>query len=145
MVCGPDSLIRELEEVSATLGERVSLHVERFGRPVLTREPPPAPAVGDVDFDAPCDPDGAFTVELRRSGQTIEVGAGETILGAARNLRQGLTFSCSDGYCGTCETAVLAGKPDHRDTVLSPEERAENRTMMICVGRSHTRRLALDL
>lgn len=150
--CGPDGLIREVEELSAAFNGRFELHVERFGRPTLA-EPAAAGAgpdaaageAGGSDFDEPCDPEGPFTVELRQSGLTLEVGAGESILGCARKLRQGLTFSCSDGYCGTCETAVLAGTPDHRDTVLTDDERAENRTMMICVGRSRTRRLALDL
>ena len=150
--CGPDALIREVEDLSAALGSRLELHVERFGRPTLpepgSAEQSPAGdpvATGGSDFTMPCDPDASFTVEMRKSGFVIEVGAGESILGCARKLRQGLTFSCSDGYCGTCETAVLAGTPDHRDTVLSDDERSENKTMMICVGRSRTRRLALDL
>ncbi len=150
--CGPDGLIREVEELSAARGDRYDLRIERFGRPVLPEAVAAAAApnvkTGEADgsgFTTPCNPDGPFTVEFRQSGLVLEVGAGESILGCARKLRQGLTFSCSDGYCGTCETAVLAGTPDHRDTVLTDEERDENRTMMICVGRSRTRRLALDL
>lgn len=149
--CGPDGLIRDVEELAVALGDRLALHVERFGRPILpevnARESDVVDAdeAGGSDFSLPCDPDGPFTVELRLSGHVIAVEAGETILGCARKLRQGLTFSCSDGYCGTCETTVLAGTPDHRDTVLTDEERAGNRSMMICVGRSRTRRLALDL
>ena len=145
--CGPDGLIREVEELCAAVGHGLDLHVERFGRPVL------APAAADVaapetagpDAETPCDPDGPFQVELRQTGVVLDIGPGDSILGRARTARTGLSFSCSDGYCGTCETPVVAGTPDHRDTVLTDDEKADNKTMMICVGRSRTRRLVLDL
>jgi ferredoxin len=54
-------------------------------------------------------------------------------------------YSCAEGTCGTCETAVIEGMPDHRDSVLTDEERAENSCMMICVSRSCGPRLVLDL
>jgi len=47
--------------------------------------------------------------------------------------------------CGACETRVLEGKPDHRDAVLTGEERAFGETMMICVSRARTPWLVLDL
>jgi ferredoxin len=53
--------------------------------------------------------------------------------------------SCREGICGTCETKVLDGRPDHRDSLLSEEERAAGETMMICVGRALGERLVLDL
>jgi pyrrolidone-carboxylate peptidase len=53
--------------------------------------------------------------------------------------------SCAEGTCGTCETAVLGGRPDHRDSVLTEEERRAGDCMMICVSRSCTARLVLDL
>lgn len=53
--------------------------------------------------------------------------------------------SCEDGFCGTCETTVLEGVPEHHDTILSEKERAAGKTMMVCVGRSCTPRLVLDL
>ena len=53
--------------------------------------------------------------------------------------------SCVQGVCGTCETRVLDGVPDHRDVILTPEERAGNRTMMICVSGARTARLVLDI
>jgi ferredoxin len=86
-----------------------------------------------------------FDVELRRSGVTLTVPPGRTLLGVIRAAVAGVDFSCEEGMCGTCETAVLAGVPDHRDSVLSPAERAAGDTMMICVGRSRTARLVLDL
>ena len=53
--------------------------------------------------------------------------------------------SCIQGVCGSCETRVLDGVPDHRDVILTPDERAQNRTMMICVSGAKTQRLVLDL
>ncbi len=53
--------------------------------------------------------------------------------------------SCLEGVCGTCETKVIEGIPDHRDTVLTPAERASNRTIVICCSGSKTSRLVLDL
>ena len=149
--CGPESLIREVEEVCRPLASRLSLHIERFGRPSLPASPndvsPPSGLDNqdDADTSNPCDPDGPFQVELRQSGVVLDVAADESILDCARKVRSGLSFSCSDGYCGTCETSVIAGKPDHRDTVLTDGEKADSRSMMICVGRSRTRRLVLDL
>jgi ferredoxin-NADP reductase len=155
--CGPDHLMAAVEETvaaaAATPGYQAEVYLERFGRPVLT----PAPvteavevpggtetAIAEVDT-AECDPDGPFEVELGVTGKTLTVGAGESILERVREVRSGLTFSCSDGYCGTCETRVLAGRPDHRDDVLTDEEKEASETMMICVGRSKSPRLVLDL
>jgi ferredoxin len=53
--------------------------------------------------------------------------------------------SCQEGTCGTCETAVLAGEVDHRDSLLTPDEQAANDTMFICVSRAACPRLVLDL
>ena len=87
----------------------------------------------------------AFTVELRRSGLILEVAADETILHAVRGAVSGVRSSCGLGTCGTCVTRVLEGVPEHRDVVLSEEERQRNDQMMICVGRSKTPLLVLDL
>lgn len=56
-----------------------------------------------------------------------------------------VNYSCTEGTCGTCETSVLAGEPDHRDSLLTEEDRAANNRMYICVSRSRGRRLVLDL
>jgi ferredoxin len=53
--------------------------------------------------------------------------------------------ACPDGRCGACETRVLEGVPDHRDAVLTAEERALGETMMICVSGARGDRLVLDL
>ena len=57
----------------------------------------------------------------------------------------GVPYDCEKGYCGACETRVLAGTPEHRDSVLTKEERAASRTMMVCVGRCSSDQLVLDL
>jgi ferredoxin len=86
-----------------------------------------------------------FSVRLRRSGMTLEVGADESILEAVERAGLMPAFSCREGACGTCETTVLAGRPDHRDGVLSDDEKARGKTMMICVSRSLDPLLELDL
>jgi tetrachlorobenzoquinone reductase len=56
-----------------------------------------------------------------------------------------LDFDCRDGTCGTCETKVVKGVPEHRDDVLSESERAGNTVMMICVSRAASEELVLEL
>ncbi|MFC9840398.1 PDR/VanB family oxidoreductase [Rhodococcus sp. NPDC127530] len=126
--CGPEPLLQAIESACRER-PHVTLHVERFA-------PKELPAIGD---------NGAFEVELGRSGRTVQVAADETVLDAV--LREGVDadFSCREGTCGTCEVAVLGGTPDHRDSVLSEDEQAENDAMMICVSRSCTPKLILDL
>jgi vanillate O-demethylase ferredoxin subunit len=89
--------------------------------------------------------DSAFTVHLARTGGSIEVPAGRSILECL--LDQGIRVycSCREGLCGSCETKVLSGTPEHRDHVLSEQERAASESMMICVSRSRGEALTLDL
>lgn len=146
--CGPASLIREVEELCAARG--LGCHAELFGRPDLHSHKTVNDAVNSSPVTVPersggFDPDGAFEVEFTESRVTLTVGPDETILGRARALHANLSFSCTEGYCGSCETTVLAGIPDHRDTVLTDDEKAANESMMICVGRSRTPRLVLQL
>ena len=53
--------------------------------------------------------------------------------------------SCREGNCGTCETDITFGEADHRDEVLTAEEKAEQFSMMICVSRAKGDRIGLDL
>ena len=87
----------------------------------------------------------SFQVILARTGRTVDIGEGDTILDVL--LLEGLDVpnSCQQGVCGTCETRVLAGTPDHRDQLLSDAERAAGDIMMICCSRSHTDPRTLDL
>jgi ferredoxin-NADP reductase len=89
--------------------------------------------------------DRPIDLYLEASDITIQVGADETILAAVERNDIGVLSSCRVGTCGTCETSVVEGEPDHRDSVLDEEERARNDCMMICVSRARTRHLVLDL
>src|SRR5690606_15656805 len=86
-----------------------------------------------------------FSVTFARTGDTVSVGASETILECARRLGKVVESSCEEGYCGTCETGIVSGTPDHRDDFLTDDERASGETMMICVSRSARGDLVLDL
>jgi ferredoxin len=84
-------------------------------------------------------------VLLSRSGRTVDVPAGISILKAVEQAGMSVLSSCGEGTCGTCETEVLEGEPEHRDSVLSEAERAAGDIMMICVSRCRGQRLVLDL
>jgi ferredoxin len=88
---------------------------------------------------------GDFEVRLNRSGRSVTVPAGETILDILLDAGINVSFSCTEGHCGTCETKVVDGIPDHRDSFLSDEEKAENSKIMICCSRSRSPVLVLDL
>ena len=125
--CGPETLVKAVE--THCLGWPTGrLHVERF-TPVR---------VADGD-------DTTIEVELALSGRTLTVPPGTPILAAVEEAGVQVLSSCREGTCGTCETTVLAGVPDHRDSLLTEEERAAGDTMMICVSRARTPRLVLEL
>lgn len=117
--CGPEPLLAAVEQRSPA-----RLHVERFKA---------------VDGERT-----SFEVELR-SGRTLVVPADRSILETLEDAGITPLSSCREGTCGTCETGVLEGVPDHRDTVLDDAERAAGDVMMICVSRSRGPRLVLDL
>ena len=89
--------------------------------------------------------DRYFTVRLVRSGREVEIPADRTILEVLMNEGLDIPSVCREGICGTCETRVLAGRPDHRDEILDEDERAAGETMMICVSRALDDVLELDL
>jgi ferredoxin-NADP reductase len=126
--CGPGPLLDAVEGVSQTWPAQ-ALHVERF----RAKE-------GALDGA-----DEPFDVELDRSGLVVHVGAGQTIVEAVRAAGVQVPTSCGEGTCGTCETEVLDGIPDHRDSFLTPEERESNEVMMLCCSRACTPSLVLDL
>jgi ferredoxin len=86
-----------------------------------------------------------FDVCLHRSGRTLTVPSGESILDILLDAGVNVSFSCTEGHCGTCETKVIDGIPDHRDSFLTDEEKAENSKIMICCSRSKSPVLTLDL
>lgn len=129
--CGPSPLL-DAVEAACTHWPTGALHIERF-------------TAKEISSD---DVEGAlehFTVECKRSGITLKIGPHDSILDVLRDNGVSMLSSCSEGICGTCETAVIEGIPDHRDSVLTDEEKAVNDALMPCVSRSLTERLVLDL
>lgn len=127
--CGPAVMLDSFETHCAALGY-ADAHVERFSA---------------VEVAAASDARATYIVELRRSGKTIQVSPGQTLLDALNAAKVSVATSCEEGYCGTCETAVIDGVPDHRDAVLSASEKAANKVMMVCVSGCKSERLVLDL
>lgn len=80
-----------------------------------------------------------------RSGRTVGVPAERSVLDALAGAGLPGAGSCREGVCGTCETRVLEGVPDHRDDILSEEEREKGGRMYLCVSRARTPRLVLDV
>lgn len=124
--CGPEPFIAAVED---NLPEAASLHVERF-RAAAAQHP-----ATDDGFDVVCD----------GSGTRVRVEPGTSILSALRGSGMDLPSSCEEGICGTCETKVLGGEPEHRDHVLTDAEKGSNETMMLCVSRCRSAELVLDL
>ena len=89
--------------------------------------------------------DSQIEVVLQRSGLTFIVPPDKSILQVL--IEEGIDpmYDCQRGECGICQVAVLEGVPDHRDHILSDDERAGNKVMQICVSRAKTPRLVLDL
>lgn len=128
--CGPEPLLGALEQrCSGRLPEGSRLHVERFVARTMERD----------------QPESAIEVTLSRSGINLTVPPEASILEKAEEAGVQVTTSCEQGICGSCETKVISGTPDHRDDVLDEEEKAENTSMMICVSRALTKELELDL
>ncbi|GAA3795224.1 PDR/VanB family oxidoreductase [Streptomyces phyllanthi] len=129
--CGPAGLIDAVEAHCASRPAG-SLHVERFA----------AVAQGDSTDGTAEQP---VEVELRASGVTLTVPPELSVLKALEKAGVTVLSSCEEGICGSCETAVLEGEVDHRDSLLTDDERAANDTMLICVSRARGGRLVLDL
>lgn len=126
--CGPRPMLDELESLRAGW-PKGTLHMERF-QPLAV----PADRV-----------DGSFVVECGRSGRTLVVEPGRSILACAEEAGLPVVSSCREGVCGTCETRVLDGVVEHRDSILSPDEREAGETLMICVSRATSPQLVLDI
>lgn len=127
-VCGPARMIETAIDTAAALGwEKGRLHFEIFATPV--------PVAGDSAFD----------VVLARSGRRVTVPRDRTILDTLIAAGENPAHDCKAGDCGLCQVGVLDGVPDHRDFYLSEKERASNTLMQICVSRSKTPVLVLDV
>jgi ferredoxin-NADP reductase len=126
--CGPEALLQAVEDRAGTWAPG-TLHVERFG---------PRPVVSTA-------PDTAFDLVCQASGLSLHVPADRSVLDVVTEAGIEVLTSCTEGTCGSCETRVVAGRPDQRDSVLSEEDRGSGQFMMICVSRSLTPELVLDL
>ena len=124
--CGPLPMLESFEAATRNRPAE-QVHVEYF----KAREKPAA--------------EGGFEVKLARSNRTIKVEAGKTILNALLDAGIAVNYACTEGVCGTCETRVIEGIPDHRDLFLGKAEQAANNTMMICCSGSKSSTLVLDL
>jgi ferredoxin len=126
--CGPTRLLDAVEKLCQTW-PAASLHLEHFEathlHPPLRAEP--------------------FEIELVDSGLTLTVPPERSVLEVIEDAGILVLSSCREGTCGTCETPVLEGIVDHRDSVLTPVEQAENRAMMVCCSRAISARLVLEL
>jgi ferredoxin len=125
--CGPEGLLNAIENACKT-GGIAAPRFERF-----------APKNIDTKDD------GDFDVELQDSGMTLHVPADKSILEVLRTAGVQTFASCEEGTCGTCEVGVVDGIPDHRDSVLSPEQQSVNDCMMICVSRACSKKLVLEI
>jgi ferredoxin-NADP reductase len=129
--CGPEGLLTAVEKHCETW-PKGTLHLERF-----SAKAEPAGAAEDQN--------PAFELVLQRSGLTLTVPPDRSIFEVVREAGVSVLGSCLEGICGTCETEVIDGEVDHRDSVLTAEEQETNEFMMICVSRCRSARLTLDL
>jgi len=124
--CGPGPMLAAFEAATAEWPQD-HIHVEYFTPKFTVAQ------------------EGGFIVELARSKRELVIPPGKTILQAVREAGIQVPHSCEEGVCGACETRVISGTPDHRDSILTEQERKESATMMICCSGSKGPRLVLDI
>lgn len=128
-VCGPKGFMDAVLSTARASGwPEDRLHSEAFGAEVVHRET-----------------DGAFEVQLAKTGRVIAVTKAQTVVEALAAAGIEVPVSCEQGVCGTCLTRVLEGTPDHQDMYLTPQEQAANDQFLPCCSRALTPRLVLDL
>jgi len=125
--CGPESLLSAVENHMSKWRPE-ALHLERF----RALEVPPKP---NYEIDVIC----------TRSERLVTVRCDQSILAALEDAGVPVSGSCKEGLCGTCETKVVDGIPDHRDSILTGQDRSINDRMFICVSRSRGATLTLDV
>lgn len=126
--CGPAPMLSAFEAAGAAAGRSVDeLHVEWFTQKHEAAR------------------QGGFMVELARSKKELFIPEGQSILNVLLEAGVEVSRSCEEGVCGSCETRVLAGIPDHRDSVLTDAERAQNKCMMVCCSGAKSAKIILDL
>ncbi|MGE8539681.1 MAG: PDR/VanB family oxidoreductase [Acinetobacter sp.] len=123
--CGPKGMLNAFE--AATEHRKDTAHLEYFS------------AKEEAALD------GGYEIELAKSNLILKVPAGKSILDVVFEAGVSVPSSCREGICGSCETAILCGEADHRDALLSDEEKESNETMMICCSGAKSKKLVLDL
>jgi ferredoxin-NADP reductase len=126
--CGPLPMLDAYEQTCEKLGLS-NVHLERFSAVALAESQRPKEG---------------YSVELRKSGKTVQVAPGISLLDALIDAGLNPEFSCREGVCGACETKVISGDVDHRDLLLTKQEHQANKSMMICVSRCRSGNLVLD-
>lgn len=124
--CGPTPMLKAFEDACAPR-EPDCVHIEYF-----TAQHEAASA-------------GGFDVVLAHGKRTIRIEAGKSILHALLDSGVDVPNACQEGVCGACQTTVLEGTPDHRDSYLTPREKTSCKTMMLCCSGSLTPALVLDI
>ena len=126
--CGPLAMIEAFEAACSSLGLK-NAHIERFAAKGM---------IGGPQRDS-------YQVVLARDGRTLDVPAGAALLDVLEEAGVCVDHACRAGICGACETRVIEGVPDHRDSILSNTERASGKAMLVCVSGCSGSRLVLDL
>ena len=129
-VCGPPALIGATQTYFAGEHPADEVHYERFQ---AMGEAPPVE-----------DESQGFEVQVGVDGPIVNVDEDDSILHALVRAGYNVAFSCEEGICGTCESRVIDGDPLHCDRILSASEHADG-AILICVSRSKSRRLVLEL
>ncbi|WP_261385675.1 PDR/VanB family oxidoreductase [Tateyamaria omphalii] len=124
-ICGPSGMISAARRAAEAAG-LTHINVELF-------------APHDMKTD-----DTDFEVEIN-DGRVFQVPVGRTIIEVLEAAGVDVMYDCQRGDCGICQCDVLSGTPDHRDVVLSEEERLAGKVMQICVSRATSKRLVLDI
>ena len=125
--CGPAGLMQSVERIASNHPKK-KVHFEWFTAPTTK------------DYK-----NIAFEIELKKSNVVLSVPDNKSILSVLRENGYLPLSNCEQGLCGSCETVLLEGEADHRDTLLSDEEKEANKIIMICVSRAKSDRLVLDI
>ena len=127
-ICGPHGLIDTVKNTALTLNwDSSRVHFELFKTNNDNSE------------------NLAFEVEIHSTGQVIQVNSNQTIINALEDAGLDPLYDCQRGDCGICQCDVISGEPDHRDIILTDEEKASNTVMQICVSRAKSKRLVIDI
>ncbi|MGW5151501.1 PDR/VanB family oxidoreductase [Rhodococcus koreensis] len=125
--CGPEPLLQVVEKHAADW-RGATLHIERF-----------APREVEAASNAP------FEIEIASTGMVLDVPADRSALDVMLDAGIPVAYACAEGTCASCGTEVISGKIEHRDSLLTPEERNLDKIMYVCVSRGRCERIVLDL